>query len=188
VSTTSPSPLHQLTRSTSILTIVSGVIALIFGILVLVFPKTSLLVIGVLFGLQLIITGIIRLVTGITDKELEGWEKGLTITLGVLVVVAGIFCLRNPALSILTLLVVLAVGWFIDGVMNIVVGVQNPKGERVWKIVIGVVYLLGAIVLLVSPVSSVIVLALLGGWILIVFGVITVIAGIMGLRASKSIA
>ncbi|HET9647486.1 MAG TPA: DUF308 domain-containing protein [Microlunatus sp.] len=188
MSVTSPSPVAQLTRSASILTIVSAAIALLFGILVLVFPKTSLLVIGILFGLQLIITGIIRLVTGISDKSLEGWEKGLTITLGVLVVVAGIFCLRNPALSILTLLVVLAVGWLIDGVMNIVIGVQNPKGERVWKIVMGVVYLLGAIVLLASPVTSVLVLALLGGWILIVFGVVTLIAGIMGLRASKTIA
>lgn len=187
MSTTS-SPLHQLTRTTSILTIVSGVVALLFGILVLVFPKTSLLVIGVLFGLQLIITGVIRLIVGITDKDLEGWEKGLTITLGVLVMIAGIFCLRNPALSILTLLVVLAIGWFVDGVMNIVVGVQNPRGERAWKIVIGVVFLLGAIVLLVSPVSSVIVLALLAGWILVIFGVVTLIAGIMGLRAAKSIA
>jgi uncharacterized membrane protein HdeD (DUF308 family) len=188
MSVTSASPISQLTRSTSILTIVSGVIALLFGILVIVFPKTSLLVIGVLFGLQLLITGIIRLVVGITDKGLEGWEKGLSITFGVLIAIAGIFCLRNPALSILTLLVVLAIGWFVDGVMNIVIGVQNPKGERLWKIVIGVVFLLGAIVLLVSPVTSVVVLALLGGWILVFFGIVTLIAGIMGMRASKSIA
>ncbi len=180
---TATSPIQQLTKTTSILTIASGAIALLFGILVIVFPKTSLLVIGVLFGLQLIITGIIRLIVGITDKSLEGWEKGLTITFGVLVAIAGIFCLKNPALSILTLLVVLAIGWFVDGVMNIVVGAQNPRGERLWKIVIGVVYLLGAIVLLVSPVTSVIVLALLGGWILVAFGVVTLIAGIMGLRA-----
>ena len=181
------SPIRELTKTTSILTIVSGVVALLFGILVIAFPKTSLLVIGVLFGLQLIITGIIRLVVGITDKELEGWEKGLTITFGVLVAIAGIFCLRNPALSILTLLVVLAIGWFVDGVMHIVIGVQNPSGERLWKIVMGVVFLLGAIVLLVSPVSSVVVLALLGGWILVAFGVITLIAGILGLRASSKI-
>lgn len=188
MSVSSSSPIQQLTKATSILTIVSGVVALLFGILVIAFPKTSLLVIGVLFGLQLLITGIIRLIVGITDKSFEGWEKGLTITLGVLVIIAGIFCLKNPALSILTLLVVLAIGWLIDGIMNIVVGVQNPRGERLWKIVIGVVYLLGAIVLLVSPVASVVVLALLGGWILVFFGVITLIAGIMGLRASATIA
>ncbi len=187
MSVTSPSPIAQLTRSTAVLTIVSGAIALLFGILVIVFPKSSLLVIGVLFGLQLIITGIIRLVMGITDKGLEGWEKGLSITFGVLIAIAGIFCLRNPALSILTLLVVLAIGWFVDAVMNIVIGAQNLKGERLWKIVIGVVYLLGAIVLLASPVTSVVVLALLGGWILVIFGVVTLIAGIMGLRASKSL-
>src|SRR5690349_20054135 len=173
------SPIHELTKTTSILTIVSGVIALLFGILVIVFPKTSLLVIGVLFGLQLIITGIIRIVTGTSDKALEGWEKGLSITLGVLVIIAGVFCLRNPELAILTLLVVLAVGWLVDGVMHIVLGVQNPRGERIWQIVIGVVYLIGAIVLLASPVTSIIVLALLGGWTLVVFGIVTVVAGVM---------
>ena len=182
------SSVQHLTRTASILTIVSGAVALIFGILVIAFPKTSLLVIGVLFGLQLIITGIIRLVVGITDKSLEGWEKGLTITFGVLVAIAGIFCLKNPTASIAILLVVLAIGWFIDGVMHIVVGAQNPHGERLWKIVIGIVYVIGAIVLLVSPVTSVVVLALLGGWILVFFGVVTLIAGILGMRASSKIA
>ena len=175
--------LRRIVRTTSTLTIVSGVSALIFGILVLIWPKTTLLIVAVLFGLQLLISGIVRIVNGIVDKSIEGWQRGLSITFGVLILLAGILCLRNPALSLLTIIVVVAIGWLVDGIMNIVLGVQNPPGERLGKILMGVVFLLGAIVLLVFPTTALITFALLGGWILIIFGVAMLIAGIMGRRA-----
>ena len=177
--------LRRVARTTATLTIVSGVSALIFGILILIWPKTTLLIVAVLFGLQLLISGIVRIVNGIIDKSMEGWQRGLSITFGVLIVLAGILCLRNPAISLLTIIVVVAIGWLVDGIMNIVLGVQNPRGERAGRILMGVVFLLGAIVLLVFPASALITFALLGGWILIIFGIVMLIAGILGLRALK---
>jgi len=70
---TPTSELSRFARTGSILTIVSGVVALVLGILVVVWPQTSALVVAVLFGLQLLISGIIRVVTGATDKSMEGW-------------------------------------------------------------------------------------------------------------------
>jgi uncharacterized membrane protein HdeD (DUF308 family) len=104
-----------------------------------------------------------------------------------LIVLAGILCLRNPALSLLTIIVIVAIGWLVDGIMNIVLGVQNPPGERLGRILMGIVFLLGAIVLLVFPASALITFALLGGWILIIFGVVMLIAGILGIRAVNKI-
>ena len=179
--------LRRVARTTATLTIVSGVSALIFGILVLIWPKTTLLIVAVLFGLQLLISGIVRIVNGILDKSIEGWQRGLSITFGVLIVLAGILCLRNPALSLLTIIVIVAIGWLVDGIMNIVLGVQNPPGARLGRILMGVVFLLGAIVLLVFPASALITFALLGGWILIIFGVVMLIAGILGIRAVHKI-
>jgi uncharacterized membrane protein HdeD (DUF308 family) len=179
--------LRRVARTTATLTIVSGVSALIFGILVLIWPKTTLLIVAVLFGLQLLISGIVRIVNGILDKSIEGWQRGLSITFGVLIVLAGILCLRNPALSLLTIIVIVAIGWLVDGIMNIVLGVQNPPGDRLGRILMGVVFLLGAIVLLVFPASALITFALLGGWILIIFGVVMLIAGILGIRAVHKI-
>ena len=179
--------LRRVARTTATLTIVSGVSALIFGILVLIWPKTTLLIVAVLFGLQLLISGIVRIVNGILDKSIEGWQRGLSITFGVLIVLAGILCLRNPALSLLTIIVIVAIGWLVDGIMNIVLGVQNPPSERLGRILMGVVFLLGAIVLLVFPTTALITFALLGGWILIIFGVVMLIAGILGIRAVNKI-
>jgi uncharacterized membrane protein HdeD (DUF308 family) len=179
--------LRRVARTTATLTIVSGVSALIFGILVLIWPKTTLLVVAVLFGLQLLISGIVRIVNGIIDKSIEGWQRGLSITFGVLIVLAGIFCLRNPALSLLTIIVIVAIGWLVDGIMNIVLGIQNAPGERLGRILMGVVFLLGAIVLLVYPASALITFALLGGWILIIFGIVMLVAGILGMRALSKV-
>jgi uncharacterized membrane protein HdeD (DUF308 family) len=177
-----PSEVQPMARTTLILTIVSGVCALIIGILVLIWPETTLLVVAILFGLQLLISGIMRIVGGAIDSSAEGWKRGLSITLGVLVVVAGIFCLRNPALSLLTIILVVAIGWLVDGILSIVLGFQNPPGERLGLILMGVVFLLGAIALLVFPTSALLTFVLLGGWILVAFGIVTLIVGILGLR------
>jgi uncharacterized membrane protein HdeD (DUF308 family) len=179
--------LKRAARTTSILIIVSGVSALIFGILILVWPQTTLLVVAVLFGLQLLIAGIVRIVSGAIDSSAEGWHRGLSITLGVLIVLAGIFCLRNPALSLLTIIVIVAVGWLVDGVINIVLGAQNPPGDRLGRILMGIVFLIGAILLLAFPSSALLTFVLLGGWILIAFGIVILIAGILGLRAARKL-
>jgi uncharacterized membrane protein HdeD (DUF308 family) len=176
------------TRTTLILTIVSGVCALILGILVLIWPSTTLLVVAILFGLQLLISGSMRIVGGIMDSSLEGWEKALSITLGVLIVVAGVFCLRNPALSVIALIVVVAIGWLVDGIMNIALSVQKRPGERAGGIVMGVVFILGALAMLVFPSSALLTFVLLGGWILIAFGIVTIVAAIFGLRKLPKIA
>jgi uncharacterized membrane protein HdeD (DUF308 family) len=183
-----PSELHRVTRTTLILTIVSGVSALLFGILVLVWPRTTLLVVAILFGLELIIVGATRIIGGATDSSAEGWHRALSITLGVLIVLAGIFCLRNPGLSLVTIIVVVAIGWLVDGIMNIALSVQKRPGERAGGIVMGVVFILGALAMLVFPSSALLTFVLLGGWILIAFGIVTIVAAIFGLRKLPKIA
>lgn len=136
-----------------------------------------------LFGLHLLITGVIRIVVGTIDASIEGWEKALTITLGVLLLIAGVFCLRNPALSLLTLVVVIAIGWLVDGVINIAIGAQNPRGERAGRIVLGVVFLIGGIEVLAWWPAALLTFALVGGWILIAFGITAAAAGVTGWRS-----
>jgi uncharacterized membrane protein HdeD (DUF308 family) len=177
-----PSDVQPVARTTLMLTMVSGVCALIIGILVLVWPETTLLVVAILFGIQLLVSGVMRIIGGAIESSTEGWKRGLSITLGVLIVLAGIFCLRNPALSLLTIILVVAVGWLVDGILTLVLGFQNPPGERLGLILMGAVFLLGAIALLVFPTSALLTFVLLGGWILVAFGIVTLIAGILGLR------
>src|SRR5215203_4789055 len=117
-----PSDVQPVARTTLMLTMVSGVCALIIGILILVWPETTLLVVAILFGIQLLVSGVMRIIGGAVDSSAEGWKRGLLITLGVLIALAGIFCLRNPALSLLTIILVVAVGWLVAGILTLVLG------------------------------------------------------------------
>jgi uncharacterized membrane protein HdeD (DUF308 family) len=181
MTSTTDSPTPEVPRGFGTLGIVVGVSALLFGILLLVWPEISLLVTAVLFGLQLLIAGIVRIVSGIASGELDGGERALSITLGVLVLLAGIFCLRNPGLTLLWIVILVACGWLIEGIIQIVVGFRR-SGARLWPIALGLVSIAAAIVILVWPLSALRTFVLLGGWLLIFIGVVTVVSAIMAMR------
>jgi len=134
-STTTDSQTPEVPRGFGTLGIVVGVSALLFGILLLVWPEIILLVTAVLFGLQLLIAGIVRIVSGIASGELDGGERALSITLGVLVLLAGIFCLRNPGLTLLWIVILVACGWLIEGIIRSWSGFDVPAhgcGRSCW--------------------------------------------------------
>jgi uncharacterized membrane protein HdeD (DUF308 family) len=176
----------QLPRGLGTLGIVVGISALIFGILLLVWPEVSLLVAAVLFGLQLLITGIVRIVSGIASRELDGGQRALSITLGVLILLAGIFCLRNPGLTLLWIVILVACGWLIDGIIQIVHGFRRDAGAQLWPVVLGALSVVAAIVILVWPVTALATFVALGGWLLIFTGVATVVSAIMVMRQESA--
>lgn len=181
------SDVPRMAKTTAIIVIVSAVSAILFGILILVWPQATLLIIAILFGLQLLVSGILRIVQGAMGIGVDGWLRGLTITFGVLIVIAGVFCLRNPGLSLLTLVLVVGIGWMVDGIMNIVLGLQAPKGERLSTTLLGVVFVVGAIILLAVPGAALFTLVTVGGWVMIILGVVSLVAGIVGLRAASKL-
>ncbi|EWT01455.1 hypothetical protein N865_10395 [Intrasporangium oryzae NRRL B-24470] len=161
--------------------VLAGALWLVIGIIVLVWPSATLTVIAVLFGLQLTIVGIVRLVSGLFGSDLEGWVRAAYVLLGVLMLLAGIACLRHPVLSIGAILLLTAVGWMVEGIALVIGGTRAREG-RGWLFFFGAAAILGSIVLLVWPVESVSTLLVLGGWILVIVGIIALVAGIMALR------
>src|SRR5215213_8369736 len=83
---------------------------------------------ALIFGVLLLITGIVRIFGGIASRELDGGQRALSITLGVLILLAGIFCLRNPGLTLLWIVILVACGWLIDGIIQVVHGLRRDSG------------------------------------------------------------
>ena len=187
-STTTANRTPMLPRGLGTLGIVVGISALIFGILLLVWPEVSLLVAAVLFGLQLLITGIVRIVSGIASRELDGGERALSITLGVLILLAGIFCLRNPELTLLWIVILVGCGWLIDGIIQIVAGFRGGSGAQLWPVLLGALSVVAAIVILVWPLTALAAFVALGGWLLIFIGVATVVGAIVAMRQGSAAA
>ena len=84
-----------------------GIVTLLAGIAALAWPGATLLVIAVLFGVQLIVSGIFRFVAALASDELAGGSRVLLALLGILSVFIGLWAVRHVLLTLLALTVFL---------------------------------------------------------------------------------
>lgn len=163
--------------------------AIVLGLFILIWPAATLLVAAVLFGIQLVIAGVARIASGIVSANIPGWERGLLIVVGLLILIAGVACLKNPGLSLAALVVLIGIGWLVDGVVQIALGATAPAGKRALPIILGAISVFASIVLLSSPVSALLTLLHLGGWILLIMGVLTLVVLVVSkLRGKPAVA
>lgn len=171
-------PVHLLSRAAWQAVLMTGVASLILGILVLVWPGPSLLVAGVLFGLYLLISGILQLVAAFGTHKATSLRV-LAFISGALAILLGLFCFRGPMESILLLALWIGIGWLIRGITQTVAAAHDPTvPARGWQIFLGIVAFLAGVVLIVSPFTSLAVLTLVAGWWLVVVGVVEVVTAI----------
>jgi uncharacterized membrane protein HdeD (DUF308 family) len=160
----------------------AGLAAIVLGLLVLVWPKATLAVVGALFGVYLLISGIFQLV-GAFGAHVPRSMRVLGFISGAVSVFLGLICFRGPAQSILLLALWIGFAWLLRGVMHTAMAVQDEEiPARGWQIFLGVISALAGIVLIVSPFGSIAALTLVTGVWLIVLGIVEVIHGIQ-LRA-----
>jgi uncharacterized membrane protein HdeD (DUF308 family) len=152
-----------------------GVAAIVLGVLVLVWPGPSLLVVGVLFGIYLLVTGVMEIVEGFAP-HIPGSMRALNLIAGALSVVLGLICFRGAAESILLLAFWIGFGWLLRGISLVSVGISARRG---WLVFVGAITILAGIVLVVSPATSIVTLTLLAGIWLVVIGVMEVVHGVM---------
>lgn len=168
--------------------IIAGLVALnaiVLGLFILIWPAATLVIAAILFGLQLVITGAARIAAGVARRDGTGWERGALIILGALVLVAGIVCLKNPGLSIAVLVIVIAIGWMVDGVVQIAIALSAPAGMRAVPTILGLLSVIASIILLSSPVSALLTLLHLGGWLLLILGVLSAVTLVASLVRGK---
>jgi uncharacterized membrane protein HdeD (DUF308 family) len=161
-------------RRTTGLRITLGLICLVLGAVTLLWPGATLLVLAILFGLELLTAGAIRMFAALVLRAFPGWWRGLSGLLGILTLITGVACLARPGTSLLVIIWILALGWLLDGASELVSGftVSKSTNERIGLVVFGIVSIVAAAVLLVFPGRSLILLAQIGGVALIVFAVV----------------
>lgn len=168
-------PWHRLARSAWQVVLATGAVALVLGVLVLVWPGVSVLVAGVLFGVYLVVSGVLQLVAAFGTHSSTALRV-LAFISGALSVLLGLFCFRSALTSIVLLALWIGIGWLFRGVAQIVVAVSDRgMPARGWQGFLGAVSVLGGIVLIDSPLVSVTVLAVLAGCWLIVLGVVEIL-------------
>ncbi|MEZ0065590.1 uncharacterized membrane protein HdeD (DUF308 family) [Streptacidiphilus sp. MAP12-20] len=182
-----PGPLQQLARSAWQVVLVLGVLTLLLGVAVLAWPKASLTVVGVLFGLYLLLAGVFQLVAAF-GTHVSTALRVMAFISGALSILLGLFCFRGALESILLLALWIGIGWLFRGITHTMAAVSDPfMPARGWQIFGGVVSTLGGIVVLVSPFASIAVLTVFAGIWLLVMGVVEIATGIQVRSRAKSI-
>jgi uncharacterized membrane protein HdeD (DUF308 family) len=171
-----------------ILRIALGALSVVLGLAALLWPGVTLLVVAMLFGLQLIAAGLVRIVAAATLSALPRSWRAIAGVLGVLTVVAGVICFARPGTSLVVLAAVIAIGWLLDGASELVSAftVSRRATERIGLIAFGLISVVAALVVFTSPGDSLVVLARIGGVILLLIGVVTLLSVFAG-RGQRSV-
>jgi uncharacterized membrane protein HdeD (DUF308 family) len=145
-----------------------GVITLLAGVAVLAWPGRTLVVIAVLFGIQLIVTGIFRFVAAFASDDLTGGTRVLLAVLGVLSLIIGLYAVRHVPITLLALALLLGIFWIINGAVELFMALSQPEmGSRAWTGVMGVLSMFAGLVVLAYPGISLLVLTVvLSVWLL----------------------
>ncbi len=152
-----------------------GIITTLAGLIALGWPGRTLVAVAVLFGIQLVVAGIFRFVAAFAMDEESGAIRVLLALLGVLSFIVGLYALRHILITIATLGLLLGIFWIVNGAVETFAALSHrTMPGRGWTILMGVLSVVAGVVVLASPASSLLALALIVSIWLLVFGVMEI--------------
>ena len=180
---TGVSPMEAIGRNGWMWSIGLGLLAIAVGVIVVVWPDRTLRVVGILFGIYLLVSGLLEILVAFAPEQRTGMRV-LAVVTGALSILLGLLCFRGVFETILLLALWIGFGWLIRGIARAVAAASAPyEPHRGWQIFGGVLLAVAGIVVIVSPVASIFTLALLVGIWLIVLGVWQIIEAFTVRRA-----
>jgi len=157
-----------------------SVITGVFGAIMLFWPGATVRVVAILFGIWLLISGVIMLVQAIGSRA-NGFVRALLGIGGLLSLVIGGICIVNGDASVRILVLFVVIGWLANGLAYLVVGLRNKQSaSRGFYLFFGILQLALAGLVIVWPSATVTVLVR-------VIGIGLLITALFGVWASRRI-
>lgn len=164
--------------------IAAGIASIAVGVILLAWPKQTLTVVAVLIGIALIVAGVLGLMDGFTSHEASGGKRLVSVVIGLLATVLGLYCIRHYHFTITALAIIVGLFWVIHGVADIAVSLFIGRFPgRGFTMLTGALSLCAGIIVLFWPTISITVLVVVIGIWLIVYGAL---AAVLGLRLRTS--
>jgi uncharacterized membrane protein HdeD (DUF308 family) len=161
-----------------------GLVSLVAGILVIAYPGPTLLLLGLIFGINLLLLGIFELIEAVAgDPD----SRALSAIVGVVGILAGLICIRRPGESLLALVVVVGAYLVVAGCVRLVRAFSVAE-DRGIAILAAIVDLVLGILILAWPDVSLKTLAILFGISLIVRGAFACVRALALRRVRKDAA
>jgi uncharacterized membrane protein HdeD (DUF308 family) len=172
-------------------TLVSGLLSVILGVLVVLRPGNAVWVAAIFLGAYLLVSGIAQVIFAFSLHVSAGGRVLLFIS-GAASLVLAVLAFKDigdeSAMAILLLAIWIAVGFIFRGVSTTGSAINDPAMPgRGWAIFFGIITILAGIVVMASPIDSLLLLAWIVGIWLIVIGVFEIVSA-FGIRsASKKV-
>ncbi|MEV6773441.1 HdeD family acid-resistance protein [Nocardia sp. NPDC051030] len=185
-------PVHALARSAWQSILVTGVLSIVLGILILAWPGKTILVAGILFGVYLVVSGVLQLIAAF-GMHLSPGMRILFFVSAILSLILGFLCFhdwheKGEATAVLLLAIWIGISWIFRGVSSLLVGISaDGVPGRGWMIFFGIVLVAGGGILIASPFTSIVALTLVAGWWLIVIGIMEIVSAFQVKSAAKDV-
>jgi len=154
--------------------ILLGIVQIAAGVVAIAYPGLTLLVLGLILGINVLFTGIVLVVIG-TDERSEA-SRVLRVVVGFLAALAGLFLIVHPGQSVLVLLLAVAFFFVMIGIADLS-RAMNQKEGRALNGLLGLISIAAGIILVADPDIGLETLALLAGIAFIARGTLELIAG-----------
>ena len=175
-------------KKLSVAIIVTSVIAFVIGLVMVVMPDLSLQAIGITIGIFAIAFGIALIVMDFMINRIHIQFYG--IITGILSIVIGIIFIAMP--NVLPTVFAIALGlWVILSSVNIIsiaITVRNGVSNWFLLLLFGIIDLIAGVVILLNPFASSISVVVLGGIILMIHSVVTIVDTVMIRSNAKEVA
>ncbi len=161
--------------------IIGAVITAIVGVLMLVFPQDSAILAAIIFGVFVLIRGVVRVVVGIGGPGLTGLGRTLSIITGVILLAAGVVILLNITVGVEVLAIIIGISWIIDGIATLIE--SSRAAARAFSIVTGIISVLAGVAMFFLGSQGVALIMIVIGAVALALAVVQVVGAIAVGRA-----
>ena len=180
--------MKELFKRTTTSIILSSIAAFIIGLIMAVVPNLSLQVIGITIGIYAIVHGITLITLNFVAHNVYVPFYG--IASGILSIIVGLILVAMP--NILSVIFAIALGiWIILSSVNVIsIAVTVKKTVSNWSLwlLLGIIDLICGIIILFNPFASSLSIVVLGGIIIMIHSIISIIGMIMLKKNVKEVA
>jgi uncharacterized membrane protein HdeD (DUF308 family) len=153
-----------------------GVLGIIFGLIALIFPGPTMLSLVLLFSAYMLVDGIFAIVSAVRAIRRKEDRWGLLIFEGLLNIAVGILAFLWPGITVIAFVILVAAWAIVSGGLMTAAGFRlNVDHGRWWLILGGLLSIAFGVLLIIAPLIGAVVLTWWIGAYAIAFGVALII-------------
>lgn len=156
------------------LALLIGVVSIVAGIIVVAKPSNSLATLAVIFGIFILVDGIVELGAALSAQT---ESRGLLGVLGVISVIAGVLLIRHPLGGVRAVALLIGIWLIAAGLVRFIAAFETPE-NRIWRIGVSLILAIFGVVIVASPHIGYTTLALITGIGFICYGIGMIAVGL----------